>query len=233
MTIFFCLPEFSIFELPQILFWGGDGLFGKKEKWQLLQHKWLTDKVQDFKTYFNFRSLQVISSFLVFQAQFILLRFIKWQRTPKKRVSFYSFTPAEAIPVWWKADKGQGLQLEPLCTQQVHPYSACPATQACLPHLAVASSHLLTWPKSELLSRSPRDDLISSQMLFAWFEEQWLSLSDLWMLSFTLVRLLLSCVLPSLRIRKLLFIFSRASLVSLIAVGTKSHQSRTAGPFHL
>lgn len=61
-----------------------------------------------------------------------------------------------------------------------------------------------------------------AQILLAGSDAQSLLLSEFWMLFLKVVRLVLSCVLPSCMISRLLFMFSRATLVCLMAAGTQA-----------
>lgn len=81
---------------------------------------------------------------------------------------------------------------------------------------------LLTFPKFVLLSSWFRAILISLQVVVTGGTEHRGSLSDCSRSVFTSLRLVSSCAIDFLRSFKALFVFNRASLVSLITVETQS-----------
>lgn len=99
---------------------------------------------------------------------------------------------------------------EPSCPDDTHP----PSSRSKAP--------LLTFPKFVLLSSWFRAILISLQVVVTGGTEHKGSLSDCSRSVFTSLRLVSSCAIDFLRSFKALFVFNRASLVSLITVETQS-----------
>lgn len=85
---------------------------------------------------------------------------------------------------------------------------------------ALYQGHLLTWPRLVLSSSWSRDILMLLQVVATGGTEHMGSLSDCSTFLFTSLRLVLSCAVDLFSSFKVLFTFNKASLVSLIAVGT-------------
>lgn len=102
------------------------------------------------------------------------------------------------------------------CARSVSP--AVPTT----PPAPRSKAPLLTFPKFVLLSSWFRAILISLQVVVTGGTEHRGSLSDCSRSVFTSLRLVSSCAIDFLRSFKALFVFNRASLVSLITVETQS-----------
>ena len=118
----------------------------------------------------------------------------------------------------WLTEKSEGDPGHCAPDRRTHtePCPVVPKTQPC------GSVTLLTWPKLVLSSSWLRVILTSLQVAISDCVEHVGSLSDCSRFVFTSCRLVLSRAVDFFSSPKVLFTFSRVSLVSLIAVGTQS-----------